>query len=410
MADRVKGVRDFIGITAVLRQQTLETIRKSYELFGFEPIETPSFEYLSLFTNKSGPEIESQLYSFEDKKGEKLALRPEHTISKLRVVSGNKSLVFPLRAYSMGNVWRYEDTKKGRWREFIQADIDVFGSSDLKYDSEIIACIDFTLKKLGITNYKINVSNRKILTSLMENLQVDIEKIVQVLREIDKVNKIGVDEVIKRVSELIGSDKAGKVKDYLNGKEISGIDGIDDVNYLISDLKKNYGIDGVYFDRSLVRGQDYYDGSIFEFEFTDGELKGVVLAGGGRYDKISMKFDSDFPIVGGAIGFDVVMEVLTSSYKNEFYKTFCVLSVDDMDTARKIATDLRNNGVVTDIVLDDAPLSKGLNYCNAKKIKYAIIVGKRDLQDDLVTVRDLETKLEMKFKLNSLIKEIKNLV
>ena len=199
-AEKVKGVRDFIGREAFLRQQTLETIRKTYELFGFEPVETPSFEYLSLFTNKSGPEIESQLYSFEDKKGEKLALRPEHTISKLRVVSGNKSLVFPLRAYSIGNVWRYEDTKKGRWREFIQADIDVFGSSNIMYDSEVIACIDFALKRLGVTGYKINVSNRKILTSLMENLQVEAEKIVQVLREIDKMNKLGVEEVTKNVS------------------------------------------------------------------------------------------------------------------------------------------------------------------------------------------------------------------
>ena len=165
--DKVKGVRDFIGTEAYLRQQALETIRKTYELFGFEPVETPSFEYLSLFTNKSGPEIESQLYSFEDKKGEKLALRPEHTVSKLRVISGNKSLVFPLKAYSIGNVWRYEDTKKGRWREFIQADIDVFGSSNIMYDSEVVACIDFALKKLGIKDYKINLSNRKILTSSM---------------------------------------------------------------------------------------------------------------------------------------------------------------------------------------------------------------------------------------------------
>ncbi|EEZ93280.1 MAG: histidyl-tRNA synthetase [Candidatus Parvarchaeum acidiphilum ARMAN-4] len=410
MIDRVKGVRDFIGITAVLRQQALESIRKSYELFGFEPIETPSFEYLSLFTNKSGPEIESQLYSFEDKKGEKLALRPEHTISKLRVVSGNKSLVFPLRAYSIGNVWRYEDTKKGRWREFIQADIDIFGSADIKYDSEIIACIDFAIKRLGIENYKINVSNRKILTSLMESLKVEVEKIVQVLREIDKVHKVGLDEVIKRISELIGETKAEKVRDYLNGKEIPGIEGIKDVEYLISDLKKNYGIEGVYFDRSLVRGQDYYDGSIFEFEFTEGELKGVVLAGGGRYDKISMKFDSDFPISGGAIGFDVIMEVLVSNYKNKFYKTLCVLSVDDLETSRKIAASLRKEGLVTDIILEDTPLSKGLNYCNSKKIKYAIIVGKRDLKDNLVTVRDLESKREMKFKLDSLVEEIKNLI
>lgn len=408
-AEKVKGVRDFIGREAFLRQQTLETIRKTYELFGFEPVETPSFEYLSLFTNKSGPEIESQLYSFEDKKGEKLALRPEHTISKLRVVSGNKSLVFPLRAYSIGNVWRYEDTKKGRWREFIQADIDVFGSSNIMYDSEVIACIDFALKRLGVTGYKINVSNRKILTSLMENLQVEAEKIVQVLREIDKMNKLGVEEVTKNVSNLIGAEKAEKVRDYLNGKEITELEGIKEVNYLIEDLKKSYKVEGVYFDRSLVRGQDYYDGSIFEFEFTEGQLKGVVLAGGGRYDRISRNFDADFAIVGGSIGFDVIMEVLTANYKNDFYKSFCVISVDDMEKAREIAADLRKAGITTDVLLDSISLSKGLDYCNSKKIKYAVIVGKRDLQDNLVTVRDLESKREMKFNVDSIVAEVKKL-
>ena len=410
MSERVKGVRDFIGREAFLRQQVLENIRKSYELFGFEPIETPSFEYLSLFTNKAGPEIESQLYSFEDKKGEKLALRPEHTISKLRVISGNKSLVFPLKAYSIGNIWRYEDTKKGRWREFIQADIDVFGSSNIFYDSEIIACIDFALKTLGIKGYKINVSNRKILTSLMENLQVNVEDIVQILREIDKIHKVGLDEVVNRISSIIGKEKAEKIREYLNGKDISTFNGTDELNTLIDDLKKSYGVEGVYFDRSLVRGQDYYDGTIFEFEFTEGEMKGVVLAGGGRYDKLSKNFDSSLPIVGGSIGFDVVTEALLSDYKTEFYKSFCVINVDDFEKAREITGQLRRAGIVTDFLLDKSSLSKGLDYCNSKKIKYAVIVGKRDLQDGKITVRDLEAKREMKFEVKNLEKELSELI
>ncbi|MEM0143346.1 MAG: His/Gly/Thr/Pro-type tRNA ligase C-terminal domain-containing protein, partial [Candidatus Parvarchaeum sp.] len=136
----------------------------------------------------------------------------------------------------------------------------------------------------------------------------------------------------------------------------------------------------------------------------------VVLAGGGRYDRISRNFGSDFAIVGGSIGFDVVMEVLTANYKNEFYKSFCVINVDDMYKAKEIAVNLRENGITTDILLDSVSLSKGLDYCNSKKIKYAIIVGKRDLKDKLVTVRDLETKREMKFNVDSIIKEIKNMV
>ncbi len=362
-----------------------------------------------MFTDKSGPEIEAQLYSFEDKKGEKLALRPEHTVSKLRVVSGDKSIVFPLKAYSIGNVWRYEDTKKGRWREFIQADVDVFGSSNILYDSEVIACIDFALKKLNVKDYKINVSNRKILTSLMEDLQIKIEDEVQVLREIDKIHKIGMDEVIKRISAIIGEGKAESIREYLNGKEAKG-KGVDELNLLMNDLKKTYGIKNVYFDRSLVRGQDYYDGTIFEFEFINDKFKGVALAGGGRYDRLSKNFDSDFPITGGSIGFDVVMEVLLDNFENTFRSSFCVINIDEIDKARLITNKLREAGIMTDILLDSISLSKGLDYCNSKRIKYAIIVGKRDLQDGKVTVRDLENKTEFKFEEDKLSDEIKTLL
>ncbi len=406
MVEKVKGVRDFTGIRAFLRQQAIETIRKTYELFGFEPIETPSFEYLSLFTNKAGPEIESQLYSFEDKKGEKLALRPEHTISKLRVVSSDKSIVFPLKAYSIGNVWRYEDPRKGRWREFIQADIDVFGSSSISYDSEVIACIDYTLKKLGVEGYKINLNNRKILTSLMESLDINVEDIVQVLREIDKLHKVGIEEVTKRVTVIIGKEKAEKIKDYLDNKENKTLDGLDELNAVISDLKFSYSIENVVFDRSLVRGQDYYDGTIFEFEFTEGDLKGVVLAGGGRYDKLSKNFDSDFQIVGGSIGFDVIIESILSKYTEKFQKSFCVINIDNIEKSKEIAMRLRNAGFITDILLDKVSLSKGLDYCNSKKIKFAVIVGQRDIKNGNLTVRDLEAKKDKVLNINELEKEI----
>jgi histidyl-tRNA synthetase len=410
MVDKVKGVRDFTGRKAFIRQQVLETIRKTYELFGFEPIETPAFEYLSLFTDKSGPEIESQLYSFEDKKGEKLALRPEHTVSKLRVVSSDKSLIFPLKAYSIGNVWRYDDVRKGRWREFIQADIDVFGSPSIFYDSEIIACIDFALKKIGVKGYIINVSNRKILTSLMQTLELKIEDIIQVLREIDKIHKVGLEEVITKITAIIGVEKAEKIKEYLSGSDISHLNGFDELTTLISDLKKSYGIDNVIFDRSLVRGQDYYDGTIFEFEFTEGKFKGVVMAGGGRYDKLSKNFDSDLQIVGGAIGFDVIMETILENDKNEFQKSFCVINIDSVEKARDITMKLREAGIVTDVLLDKVSLSKGLDYCNSKKIKFAIIVGDRDIQEGKITVRDLDAKKDIKLDITNLEKELLKII
>lgn len=139
-------------------------------------------------------------------------------------------------------------------------------------------------------------------------------------------------------------------------------------------------------------------------------MKGVVLAGGGRYDKLSKNFDSSLPIVGGSIGFDVVTEALLSDYKTEFYKSFCVINVDDFEKAREITGQLRRAGIVTDFLLDKSSLSKGLDYCNSKKIKYAVIVGKRDLQDGKITVRDLEAKREMKFEVKNLEKELSELI
>ncbi len=397
MAERVKGVRDFTEKEAVLRQDVLQRIREAYKCFGFEPIETPSFEYLSLFTNKSGPGIEEQLYSFSDKKGEKLALRPEHTISKLRVVSGNKSLVKPIKAYSIGNVWRYEDPRKARWREFIQADIDVFGSSDLRYDAEVIACIDFAIKKLGLLSYTIRLSNRKVLQSILEELNVAPIDSIQVLREIDKKDKVGIDGVFKKVAELIGSDKAEKIKLYLEGKSEPKGDGVAEIEKVTSYLKE-YGIKNVSFDRSLVRGQDYYDGTIFEFEYNEGQYSKVVFAAGGRYDKLSKKFDSDLPIVGGSIGFDVVMEMVTASTTEDFSESYCVLNIDSIDKAIEIVGKLRQKGLATDILLDKVSLSKGLEYCNAKKIRYAVIVGKKDLEKGEITIRDLREKKDNKIK------------
>ncbi len=399
MTERIKGVRDFTGKEAVLRQEMLQKIREVFERFGYEPIETPSLEYLSIFTNKAGPEIEEQLYTLEDKKGEKLALRPEHTISKMRVISGNRSTVFPLKTYSMGTVWRYEDPRKGRWREFLQTDIDIVGSSNLRYDAEVIACLDAALKKLDMDNYVIKISNRKILQSVLDDLGVVPADAVQIFREVDKAHKIGVGEVVSRIKTLVGEKTAETVGSYLSGKSIPDNEGYNEMERTTSYLKDNFSIGNVKFDISLVRGQDYYDGMIFEIESLDDAYKGVVFSGGGRYDRLSRKFNSDFPIVGGSLGFDVIFDILVSRKPVEnFEERYCVINVDNMEKSMEIAKKMREKGIKTDVLLEDPGLSKGLNYCNSKKIRYAVIVGNKDLEQGLVTIRDLKGKTDKKVK------------
>ncbi len=400
MAERVKGVRDFLGKEAVARQATLDKIKESFSIFGFEPVETPVLEYLSLFTGKSGQEIESQLYSFSDKKGEKLALRPEHTISKLRVISTNKSLPKPFKGYSIGNVWRYEDTAKGRYREFIQADIDVYGSSEVAYDAEVLACIDFTLKRLGIIGYKIHVNNRKILQDMLDSLEVPFDTGLQVLRELDKIDKVGKEKVLVNISALIGKDKAEGIEKFIDGSNKVGGKGKSETDELMRYLKE-YGIDNAVVDNALVRGLAYYDGNIFEF-IMDGVNYGTI-ASGGRYDRLSNNFEVEMPMVGCSIGFERVMDIILSNSKNdEFTEQYCVLNVDNPEMALKIVQRLRSKNVKSDILLGDYSLSKGLDYCNSKKIRYAIIVGNRDLKLGDVTLRDLLKKEEKKIKIEEL--------
>ncbi len=396
MAERVKGVRDFIGREASLRLEVINKIRDSYERFGFEPMETPIIEYLSLFTDKSGPEIENQLYSFSDKKGEKLALRPEHTISKLRVVANDKSLVKPFKAYIIGNVWRYEDTAKGRYREFVQADIDVYGSNSIRYDADVIGCIDFAFKNLGISKYKIHINNRKILQSLIDELELQRVDGLTVLREMDKIDKIGVDSVLKNLSSLMGQDKLEKLSDYLKGKFNPESKGQQEVNELVEYLK-DYGISNVVIDNALVRGIAYYDGNIFEFIHEDDPYKGTI-AGGGRYDMLSQKFDVEMPIVGGSIGFDRVMEIIKERPFEDYTNKYCIVNIDKMDKAMEIGRRLREKGLAVDILFDRVSLSKALDYCNSKKIRYAVIVGSKDLEKGEITIRDLKEKKDSKVR------------
>ncbi len=397
--ETVKGVKYFVGEEAILRQKVLQTIVDVYKAFNFEPIETPALEYFSLFSQKSGPEIESQMYTFSDKKGEKLALRPEHTISKLKAVIENKSIPKPIKAYSVGPVWRYEDVSKGRYREFIQADVDIYGSKSIFYDAEVIACIHSAFQAIGIKEYDIHINNRKALQSKIDELGIPFLTGLEVMRTVDKLDKIGEKGVKELLDKLIGSEKAKGLLEYISSDEPAEGQGRDEIFKLV-DYLKDYSITNVKIDNSLVRGLDYYDGNIFEFISYAKEYKGTV-SGGGRYDGLGKKFDVEIPVVGGTLGFDRAMEILGQRNKIDFSEKYCIISVDNDKKATEIAMRLRDSMVSTDLILGES-LKKALDYCNAKRIRYAVIVGNKDLAEGKVTIRDLKTKEEKKVSESSL--------
>ena len=228
---------------------------------------------------------------------------------------------------------------------------------------------------------------------------MEFEAGLQVLREMDKLDKVGIESVEKSITRIVGKEKSKKIMDFIAGKldvksEVGGKELKDLMQYL-----EQYGIKNYVIDRKLVRGIAYYDGNIFEFIADSGPYKGTIAAGG-RYDMLSKQFNSDIPATGCAIGFERIFEIFKSSFQEEFSEKYCVVSIDNDKEAIKIAMALRSKGRTTDLLLSDKSLSKALTYCNSKKIRYAVLIGNKDLKEGLVTVRDLKEKKDTKLKLS----------
>jgi len=334
-----KGTRDLEPDDMILRDKIIEKIKEIFERYGYLPLITPAFEELSTLTAKGGigPEAVKQIYSFKDKAERELGLIYDLTVPLVRYITTNPDIKLPFKRYQISRVWRYEDISKGRYREFWQADIDIVGSSSMLADSEIIACAIDAFKNIGFKNFIIRLNNRKILSALIEYAGVDKNKIEDVLRTIDKFDKIGrkgVEEELLNIRKInkVSCDKIlelieikGKPKDILKKaeniiKDIKiGIDGIKELNEIIFYLEKMEAIDVIKIDFSLARGLDYYTGPIFEV-FIEENIGS--LAGGGRYDKMIGLFSKkDIPAVGISLGLDRIVEIVKEKKIFELPKT-----------------------------------------------------------------------------------------
>src|SRR3989304_5893267 len=197
-----KGTRDFLPEEMTIREYALETIKKTFGKYGFEPLETPAFEDFKLLAAKSGEDVIRQIFQFKDKSDREMGLRFDLTVPLARVIASNPQLPRPFKRYSIGTVWRYEEPQAGRMRQFYQADIDVCGSSSMEADAECIACAVDCLKSLGFKKFAVRINNRKILDGILELIGVENEKKFAVFRAIDKLDKIGEEGVSKELEKL----------------------------------------------------------------------------------------------------------------------------------------------------------------------------------------------------------------
>lgn len=372
----LKGFRDFLPEEARKRQYVISALKKVFEFYGFEPLETPTLEYEDILLGKYGDEGDKLMYKFTDNGERKVAMRYDQTVPLARVVAQYQNeLPLPFKRYQVSNVWRAENTQKGRFREFLQCDIDTVGVDSALADSEIIQIVISCLESLGVKNFKVLINDRSVFTGISKKAIIII----------DKLKKIGEEEVKKELTD--------------KGLEASLLDKVKSATITprLKEVINILGDERITFEPTLARGLDYYTGIIIEVEIES--YAAGSIGGGGRYNNlIGMFSGQSVPAVGFAFGFDRLMEALeslnlikiTPSVTKALVTVFSKeLEKDSIEAAIK----LRGKGITTEVWLDnDSKMEKQIKYALKKKIPYLIIIGPEEKEKNAITIKALDTR------------------
>ena len=393
----LKGFRDFLPIEAMKRQYVVNIIRKTFELYGFEPLETPAIEYLEVFTGNIG-EDEKLFYKFEDSGGRKVALRYDQTVPTCRLIAQYPDKIsMPFKRYQIQTVWRAEKPQTGRYREFLQCDADIFGVDDRSSDGETIALTIDIFKNLGFKKPIAIINDRALYKD------VPYKAIIA----IDKLEKIGREGV---VSELIkkgySSEEANKLLEIVSSSKPNN--NLKTIFKFLDDygMKENY-----QFKPTLARSFSYSTGTIWEI-VVDGFDSGS-LAGCERFDSLVSRFSNqNIPAVGFAIGFDrtvLAMEdlCLFPDIKTTTKVLVTIFEKTLLNQSQKITQYLRKNKINTDLYSDpNLKLDKQLKYADRKNIPYVIIIGPEEVSKNVVKLKDMKTGEQEELKIEEVIKKL----
>ena len=409
------GFMELLPEEQILFEQIKNTIEKTYQKFGVLPLDTPIIELSEVLLAKAGGETEKQIYRFQ--KGDTdLSLRFDLTVPLAKFVAKNYgNLSFPFRRYQIGKVYRGEKAQKGRFREFYQCDIDIIGDGELNTmnDAEIPSVIYNVFKELGFDNFTIRINNRKLLNGLFESINQK-ENSTEILRIIDKIEKIGKEEVVKELQELDVSNEAidkiigfieieGTSDEKLEKLAKLGIDndtykeGLEELTQTVKYVRafqvpdKNFNV-----DLTIARGLDYYTGTVYETFLNDYRELGSVCSGG-RYENLAEYYtDKKLPGVGISIGltrlFYKLNELkLIQAKQKSISKVLVVPMLDDMEFPIKVASKLRANGINTEVYLNDKKLKAKMKYADKLQIPYVIVIGDDEVKSGIVKVKNMQT-------------------
>ena len=422
----LSGFMELLPNEQILFNQMKEQIENTYKKFGFLPLDTPVIELSEVLLAKAGGETEKQIYRF-NKGDNDLSLRFDLTVPLSKYVAKNYgNLSFPFRRYQIGKVYRGERTQKGRFREFYQCDIDIIGDGelDLINDAELPSVIYTIFKNLVFDNFTIRINNRKILNGLFEEIGQK-ENSVAILRIIDKIDKIGKEAVEKELQDLnVSKEAISKIMNFIaiDGSSDEKIQelkelnfasetfkiGVQELEYVVKNMRL-FGIPESNFkaDLTIARGLDYYTGTVYETFLNDYRELGSVCSGG-RYENLAEYYtDKKLPGVGVSIGltrlFYKLNELnLIKAEKKSVSDVLIIPMVEDLSVPIRLATKLRDNGVKTEIYLNNKKLKAKFKYADKLKIPYVIVVGEDEIKQNKFKLKEMSTGEEKEIAFNDI--------
>ena len=422
--ESLKGTYDRYPDEWASWKKLIETVEETADEFGFRHFNPPTIERQELWTEKEEDSVTDEMYAFTDKGGNEITLIPEQTPTRARLIQKRKDLKTPVKWYDTSKRWRYEDVTKGRDREFLQGDFDIFGIESVEADAEVIAAAATVFKKLDLEDrVKFLVNDRALLESILE--AHGIEETEASMKVIDDKEKMSEEEFIEDLMDRGLSKKDAEQVDELT--DISGpiLENIDELREKspeevqdrvdrmesLGEALESYDVaDMCKFDLSIVRGLAYYTGLVFEAFDAEGELR--ALFGGGRYDELVGVFgDRDVPAVGFAFGYSTTVELLKKEDRwplKEIETDVYVLTVSDSvrDIGLEYARELREKGLKVETDLSSRGFGSQLSYADEMNTKRVLIVGERDLENDEVTMKHMDTGEEETLEKENVIEHL----
>jgi histidyl-tRNA synthetase len=426
-----KGTRDFPPGSMAVREQVMRRVENAFRLYGFKKWDGPAFEYLETLTAKSSPEIVKEIYAFKDKGDRDLGLRFELTTSLARLMAANPRLPRPVKAWSSGKVWRYENTQKGRYREFLQMDADVFGSASPLVESELLLMASAVLSSVGFRDCVVLLNDRRILDGLTASAGIPEGKKLDAFRALDKLAKIGPDgvaaeferrglsaESFRSVMAVMESVRKSSEPLEEAGRALASnptaLEGVAALRTILDSVAKASGSLTVSFDPTLIRGFDYYTGPVYEIRMKGSEDMGSI-SGGGRYDNLVELFGGEaMPAAGISFGIERIMDIIESDMekRSSFGSSaslVCVVSFgpETAGEALRLTERFRTSGISAETDLSGRAFKKQMQAAGERGYAWALVVGEEELKSGTFNLKKMADGSQIRVSLDEAIGLVK---